>query len=397
MSRAAFSETEHQARLARAREVIAEAGLNACICVAPELLYYFGGYDAHTHFSEQAFVFGARDDAPCLIHRDVDGDNAEETSWVADRRTYRHQRQDPAALVAEACRERAGAKGGDVGRVGLCLGAYALTGAFALRLLEALAPLQVDDATGLIERLRVVKSDRELAYIREAGTMAEAGLARARAVIRPGLSDPQLAGEIERAMRDLGCEYPAMPAWVSTGEGTRGAHKTPTGRRIEAGDRLKLEFAGVRRRYHAVTMQTLWAGEAPDAAAGRAYEAAAAGLRAGSEVIAVGVPVSEAEAASFAVLEAAGFDVATHSRFGYGVGIAYPPSWLEGLDITGATERRFEANTSFVLHSSAKGPDGFGLLVGGAYILTEAGLECLSGGPLDLAVVMQGNKETRFS
>ncbi len=47
----AFPEDEHRARLARARRVLAGAGLSGCISVAPELLNYFGGYDAHTHFS----------------------------------------------------------------------------------------------------------------------------------------------------------------------------------------------------------------------------------------------------------------------------------------------------------------------------------------------------------
>ena len=91
----------------------------------------------------------------------------------------------------------------------------------------------------------------------------------------------------------------------------------------------------------------------PGAGGHRAYEAAAEALRAGEDAIETGRHVADSEHAAFAVLEAAGFDVRTHSRFGYGVGIAYPPTWLEGaLDITRESTQRFEAGMSFVLHTA---------------------------------------------
>ncbi len=380
-----FEDAEHRGRLARAQAALQGAGLDAVVCVGPELLYYFTGYDAHTHFSQQALIIGARDAEPTLIHRDVDEGNALESAWARDRRVYHHGPDDPAQLVAQACRERAA--GG--GRIGLCLNSYALPASNGLALLEALKPLEVADASALMEGLRLVKSPAEVALIREAGRFAEAGLDAARSSLRPGITEIQAAGAIEKTMRELGSEYPAMPVWLAGGPRARGAHKTPRDRVIEAGERVKMEFAGVKARYHAVTMQTLWVGGEPAAGGRRAYEAAAESLRTGSAAIAVGAPVAAAEDAAFAVLAAAGFDVATHSRFGYGVGIAYPPTWLESLDITRASDARFESGMSFVLHASVRDPEeNLGLLIGGAYLLTaEKGLECLSGGPLALAVV----------
>ena len=41
----AFSESEHRERLDRARQALRRAGLDGCICIAPEHLYYLGGYD----------------------------------------------------------------------------------------------------------------------------------------------------------------------------------------------------------------------------------------------------------------------------------------------------------------------------------------------------------------
>ena len=44
-------------------------------------------------------------------------------------------------------------------------------------------------------------------------------------------------------------------------------------------------------------------------------------------------------------------------RFGYGIGIAYPPVWLETLQISRGIERRFEADMVFVLHSCIELPE----------------------------------------
>ena len=375
----AFPEAEHRERLARARFAMAQAGLDAVVCVAPEHLYYLAGFDGHTQFSLQAFVFGARPE-PTMIFRDVDILNARESSWVADMRVYHHGTDDPVALIADAAREHAGPQG----RIGICYDSYALPGAAALRLVAALGE-RTTDASKLVEHLRYRKSPRELDYIRRAGAIAEAGLGGLRAAMAEGMSEIELAGAVEAAMRVAGTEYSAMPTWMSTGLRTRGSHRTPTARTLRHGEPVKTEFAGVHRRYHAVTMQTLWLGE-PSPAARAAYDAARDALRAGCEKVRVGIKVAEAEDAAFAVFKQRGFDVGLHARFGYGVSAAYPPSWLEGFDIARESGEAFQADTSFVLHTLMPSSDGYGILVGGAYVLTGKGLECLSGGDLELVV-----------
>lgn len=378
----AFSESEHRERFARARRALRDAGLAACVCFAPEHIYYFAGYDAHTQFSLQALVFGPDDEEPTFVFRDVDRANADETSWVRDLSLYHHGQHDPADLIVAAVRKRAAPQA----RVGVCLNSYALPGAFALRLVKALAPSEISDATLLVERQRYVKSPQEIAYIREAASYAERGLRRLREVARPGLTEIQLAGEIEAAMREAGSEYSAMPTWLSCGRRTHGSHKTPTSRVIERGDAIKTEFAGVCRRYHAVTMQTLWIGSVNDADR-RIYDTSLAALRAGAQAIAIGAPVARAEQAAFGTLRDGGLSVASHARFGYGVSAAYPPSWLEGLDITGESGDTFAAHMAFVLHTTVYAKEGLGVLIGGAYITTERGLELLSGGDLELTVL----------
>lgn len=68
-------------------------------------------------------------------------------------------------------------------------------------------------------------------------------------------------------------------------------------------------------------------------------------------------------------------------RFGYGIGIAYPPIWLETLQISRGFDRRLAANMAFVLHACIELPEeGIGVIQGGTYLLTDGGLEMLAGG-----------------
>ena len=77
----AFPVEEHRQRLNRAQALLEEAGLVGCICTAPELIYYFTGYEAHTHhvIGSQAMILAIDDDKPTLILRDGDVPQAEET------------------------------------------------------------------------------------------------------------------------------------------------------------------------------------------------------------------------------------------------------------------------------------------------------------------------------
>lgn len=378
----AFSESEHRGRVARAKQALRDAGLDCAVCVGPELLNYYGGYDAHTFFQFQALVFGPGEDEPTLVMRDVDIGRAEVTSWVSDVRLYRHGADDPVEMAANAVKERLGSGS----RVGADLKAYAFTGLHAIRLKEILEPASLEDFSKGLDGVRLSKSDAEMVYVRKAAEIASIGLERARAVARPGITEIDLAGEIETAMRKAGTEYPGMPTWIHSGP-RRIGHKTPDRRVLESGDLVGLEFAGVHRRYHAATMQTFAVGE-PSQDARDAYNIALRAIRAGCKNIEIGRRVADAEQAVVDSLVSDGFDPSVRARFGYGVGIAYPLTWLESLDITLESDQVFERNMTFVLHTSSIDPDRRQhILVGGAYAVTDNGLEAMSGGDLELQVV----------
>lgn len=383
---AAFPEAEHRERLKRVRAQLQAAGFECCVSIAPEHLYYLAGYDSWVSVnSPQALVFSVEgDEDPTLVVRNVDVALVLESSWISDIRDYHLYVEDVATLIAQTAREH----GLDRGQVAIELQSYALPYSFGLALADALAPAHVEDATDLLGYARVVKSEAEMSYLRQAASYAEVGLAAARRALRPGISEIRLAAVIESAMRGAGSDYWSIPTELTSGPRTPAGHGTPRSRLIEQGDLVHMEFAGVSHRYHVTVVHTLALGD-PGRRAREIYGAARASLRAGIAATQPGVPVCEIEKASLVPLRGYGLDRYALMRFGYGIGIAYPPIWLEPLQISRGFDRKLEPGMVFVLHACLQlQEEQIGIVQGGTWALSDSGLEMLAGGgDVELEVV----------
>lgn len=382
----AFEQSEFDGRFRAARKVIADAGCAACIMVAPEHIYYFGGYDSWVSVnSPQALIFTPGNDAPTILLRDVDLPLATETTWVGDIRTYNLITEDFGACAKGILDE----KGVSAGKVGVEFSSYALPVSVGDGLRRALgSAIKLFDTTNLLGDMRHLKSPAEMDYMEQAAQYANLGLAAMCESASVGVSETAIATEIEAAMRRAGSDYWAIPTELSSGTRSAGGHATPRNRFIEAGDLIHAEFAGVSARYHAVAMQTIACGE-PSPQARELYDIGIASLAAGIDAIKPGVAVGDVEEASLVPLKAHGLEHAAMMRFGYGIGVAYPPIWLETLQIARGFDLTLQPGMAFVLHSCLELPDEqLGVIQGGTWVLEESGLRLLAGaGPCDLKVL----------
>jgi Xaa-Pro dipeptidase len=382
---AAFTEQEHRQRLAAARKILKENGIDRCISVAPESLFYYGGYDSWVSSnSPQALIFSVDESEPTIVLRDTDISLAEESSWVKDVRPYRLMFDDIPGLIAKVAREK-GMRGG---KVAIEIQSYAIPHGLGLAIAKAIAPAEIVDGTRLLGLPRLIKSPTELAYLRQAGKHAQAGLDAMRRTLKPGISEIALAGEVEHAMRLSGSDYWSIPTELASGDRSAGGHATARDRIIQKGDLVHLEFAGVAARYHATAIHTMAAGE-PSKRARDVYDAGRASLAAGIQAIRPGVRVEDVEEASLVPLRKLGLEAAATMRFGYGIGVAYPPIWLEPLQISRGSDQVLEPGMVFVLHGYLQLHEEYlGVIMGGTYVLTERGIEMLVGSgdvPLEIA------------
>ena len=376
--------SEYAARQARISRRLAEAGLDACVALAPETQLWLCGLDSFiSGVLPQALVL-TQDEEPTLVVWDADLPLARDTSTIEDIRGYRFGVDDPAAAFAAVVAEKApGAR-----RVGFDSASRAVPHALGTALGRAVAPARLVDCSALLAEARVVKSPVELELLRRAGQHAEAGLRAAREHARPGVSERRLVAEVEYAMRCSGSDYPSIPTELTSGPRTVFGHGTPTHRELEQGDLVHVEIGGVEARYNAVGIQTFCVGD-PPAAGGRLYDVALACLRAGLTAVGPGVEARAVEAPALVVLRDAGMGDGFKMRFGYGVGLGYPPTWLDPLEITRTSTQRLVPGSTFVLHACLLDEAApLGVLVGGTYAVTDGGLEQLAGaGAVELASV----------
>jgi len=373
---AAFRESEHRARLARARKALSNGGFAGAVSIAPENLFYIAGYDSLTYFSQQALVFNTKDGRdPTLIVRDVDLPLAKETTWVSDIRTYHLHASDVTELIEKVAREHEICNG----IIGIELESFAVTSAYASALQQRLEPTELADATTLLNELQYIKSESEMAYIREAANYANIGIETARRAIRPGISEIALCAEVEFAIRQAGSDYPAMPTECASGPRSAGCHAAPMPRILEKGDLVHLEFAGAARRYHCVSMITAALGE-PGARARTLYDAGLESYRAGLALCKPGAPVAEIEDASLEPLRSRNLEHAAMMRFGLGIGIGYPPAWVGTFQMDRYSDAKLERGMLIYVHSCLELLDeGLGIIQGGSYYIGNNDIEALSG------------------
>jgi len=381
----AFPESEHRERLARARQALAEAGFDGCIVVAPENLFYLAGYDSiGSYIGPQALVFSVKEDRdPTLMVRNIDLPLAKETTWIDDIRIYQLNADDIGSLVSKIVQEHGLGKG----RWGLELHSYAVTAGYAATIREALPSARIEDAGLILNRLQYLKSPAEIAYVREAARYANIGVDAARKALRTGIKETALCAAVEGAMRAAGSDYPAIPTECASGFRSSGGHATAMPKVIGPNELVHLEFAGVARRYHSVSMLTMATGD-PGLRARSLYGVALDSLQAGLEQCRPGASVADIDNASLAPIIKAGLLESAQMRFGIGIGIGYPPIWVGSFQIDRFSDGILQPGMVFYVHSWLSVADeGLGVMVGGTYFVGDSEVEQLSGaGAVDLWV-----------
>ena len=256
----AFSETEHRDRLARARKALAEANFDGCIVVAPENLFYLAGYDLiGSYVGPQALIFSVKDDKdPALIIRNLDRPLAKETSWIEDVRLYQLNADDVGALITKIAREH----GLATGRLGLELHSYAVTAGYAAEIRRALPSASIEDFGLVLSRIQVTSNLRPRSRMcAKRPATPTSRVEAARKALRTGIKETAFCGAVEGAMRQAGSDYPAIPTECGSGPRSSGGHATAMPKIIGPNELVHVEFAGVARRYHSVSMLTMATGD----------------------------------------------------------------------------------------------------------------------------------------
>jgi len=188
------------------------------------------------------------------------------------------------------------------------------------RLLEAGARWQWRPTVDLVETLRERKDADELALIEAANGIAIRALERTLPQLRVGMTELQVAGVLEKSLRDEGSEGFPFESIVASGPRSALPHARSTSRTIEAGDFLLLDFGAETTGYCADVTRTFVMGRAaPEQRA--VYEVVRAANETASHRVRAGMTGRDADAIARDYIEQRGYgDLFGHS-LGHGLGL----------------------------------------------------------------------------
>lgn len=345
------------ARRERVRDLLREAGLDALLVSAPSNVRYLTGFTG----SNGAVV----------VAQDADGDRL-----VTDFR-YRTQVETECPGI-DVVIDRGVVLGGAAYATGAGLSrlgfeAEHLTVSLHAAVQAAHRDLGLTATSGLVEGLRVVKDDAELAALAEACRISDAALADLLPQVRPGLTERELARRLEALMLDHGAEAVSFDSIVAAGPHSAIPHHSPTDRPVEAGDLLKIDFGALSAGYHADETRTFVVGRPPAAWQSELHALVAEAQRAGVAALGVGAGLRDVDHAARSVIAAAGH--AEHFGHGLGHGV--------GLDIHEAPMIGYAADGILVDRTPVTVEPGV-YLPGRGGVRIEDTLVVRTGGPVSL-------------
>jgi len=380
-----FSRDEYAERLARVRVAMEKAGIEVLFVSDPSNMAWLTGYDGWSFYVHQGVIVGPEGE-PVFWGRGMDAKGAMRTCYMDEDniRGYaddyvmasdRHAMQDLAQVLAD--------RGWNHKILGVEMENYYYS-ARAHSVLTKHHEGEIEDATGLVNWQRGVKSPTELKYMRRAARIVEKMHAAIYELMRPGLRKNELVAEIYRTglmggedeEGSFGGDYPAIVPLLPTGKDASAAHLTWDDAELESNAATFFEIAGCYRHYHAPLCRTIHLGPPPLDML-RAEEVVLEGIADGIEAARAGNTTGDIARAFYAVLEKHG--VKREGRCGYPIGLSYPPDWGERtMSIRPSDNSVLQPNMTFHF-MPALWMDDWGLEITETIRITEDGpAECLA-------------------
>jgi Xaa-Pro aminopeptidase len=172
----------------------------------------------------------------------------------------------------------------------------------------------------LVESLREAKDPEEVALICEAARIATQALEWAIPRISSGQSELQIAGILEKALRDEGSEEAPFPPIVASGPRSALPHARASSRVLETGDLLLLDFGAQYRGYCSDVTRTFIAG-VPSAEQREIYEVVRDANHIASHSVRAGMTGMAADALARSYIDRCGHGGEFGHSLGHGLGL----------------------------------------------------------------------------
>ncbi|MCB0216599.1 MAG: aminopeptidase P family protein [Caldilineae bacterium] len=186
---------------------------------------------------------------------------------------------------------------------------------------KALPDIDWQATDGLVTRLRAIKDADEIAIIRRAVRLADQAMEHAYAIARPGMTELELAWQLEVFLRERGAESLAFDTIVAAGENGALPHHHPSDRPIAAGEPIVIDMGARVDGYCSDLTRTFSIGPATDPDYAAVWQIVSAANRAAEAGLRAGLTGPEGDALARDPITEAGYGDHFGHSLGHGVGL----------------------------------------------------------------------------
>ena len=239
-----------------------------------------------------------------------------------------------------------------------------------------------DELENTLRSLRLVKSDYEIECVVKAQRMAEKAFDDILGFIRPGVTEIEIAAELEYRMKLAGSETVSFETIAVSGEKSSMPHGVPGERIVKSGDFITMDFGAVYKGYHSDMTRTIAVGFATDEMK-KVYNTVLDANLAAIEVVCDGVLASAVDLAARNLITKGGYGkYFTHST-GHGVGLEIH----EAPTVSFKNDKKLVSGQLITIEPGVYLEGKFGVRTEDMVVVTKNGCNNLTNAPKSLIIV----------
>jgi len=380
----AVAESEYRLRVDKVQKLLDDKGLDVLLVTFSPNVCYLSGYQGLGTGSNCCLLV-PRETDPILQVHELEIGPAVLSSWIKDVRrgviwTNPGSVIDELAGVLKERRLEGKRIGVETKRLGLPIDVYE-------GLKHALPDATFVDASDVVAQLRTIKSPAERDLMRRAAQITKKGLAAVLPVIKPGITDNQIAAVILQTMVNEGSEYFSTQPCISGAYRAGISHTTFKRTPIQVGQTVILEFGAVYERYTSAIAHTVAIGK-PSATIEKLARLSNQTLDLLFQTVKPGRTAHDVAREVGAGLKGISDEAYGGSLFGYAIGLGAPPTWSEELyHIREGVEHELKPGMTFHSPIGLRIPGSTGVSFSETWVITEQGCEILTKHDRQLTVV----------
>jgi Xaa-Pro aminopeptidase len=372
-----FHKSEYEQRVSKVKQRMEKAGFDLLICQDPANMGWLTGFDGWSFYTPQAVLLHLQEASPIWFGRAQDAKSARITTDLPDaniigfseplvHHAVRHPFDELCALII--------ARGWGRARIGVELDAHYYTARAHQHIVKGLPNATVADNHEIVNWARLVKTEAELVYMREAGRIITETMNKALARLKPGVRQFEVIADVYHSQvtgfdNKFG-DYTSLCPLIQVGEGTSTPHLTWTEEPLPDSGLVVMEIGAARRHYHAPLTRTAHIGRPPDEIV-RLADVIVEGGDLAMSAAKPGATCEEVEAVWQGVLNRNGYS--KESRVGYSIGLNYPPDWGERTaSLRPGDKTELQAGMCFHFQSGVW-LDAFGAAISEPFVVTQEG------------------------